>query len=77
MSHNGDVYALLAAQLDRNADLEDLVKKLFRRLEIQQTLLNSAVHELAAVATPKGTPRAKYVNVWYQEHRIEEVFFDA
>jgi predicted outer membrane protein len=75
---NVSIEHYLAAQLDRNADLEDLVKKLFVRLEIQQMLTQSAVHELAATdARPKGVSREKFVSLWFRAHRIEEAFLDA
>lgn len=68
-----DVYAVLAAQLDRNSDLEALIKRLFVRIEIQQVLVNSAVHELAATdARPQGQSRERFVNEWYRRHRVSE-----
>jgi hypothetical protein len=63
------IYDHLAVQLDRNTDLEALVQRLWTRIEAQNILLNSALHELAAATErPPGITVTVFVNTWYRDH---------
>jgi hypothetical protein len=57
----------LAAQLDRNTDLERLVSRLWIRVEHGNVLLQSALLQLHA-ATEPNTSAAKFIATWHREH---------
>jgi hypothetical protein len=59
----------LAASLNRQADLADLVQRLFARIEEQQILLASALHELYAAVERPGLSRDRFINNWYADKR--------
>jgi hypothetical protein len=70
MNEETFVYALyLARSLDRQAELEILVKRLWLRIEEQQILLNSAVHELGAEKRNGNESIQAFTIRWYREHR--------
>lgn len=59
----------LARSLDRQTRLEDMVKRLWIRIEEQQILLNSALQELALSKPRPGVSTQMFINRWYAEHR--------
>jgi hypothetical protein len=75
MSENGrrpSVYAdellLLARALDRQAEMEALIKRLYAQLEDTRILLRSALYELAATRGESNT--TAFANRWYRERRV-------
>jgi hypothetical protein len=67
--HEPTVADYLAASLDRQHDLEQLVTRLFARIEEQNILLNSALHELAAEKA-HGISHQLFINRWYADRRM-------
>jgi hypothetical protein len=57
----------LAAQLDRNADLEALISRLWLRIERGNVLLQSALLQLHA-ATEPNTSAARFISTWHRQH---------
>jgi hypothetical protein len=60
------VYDHLARQLDRNTDLEDLVRRLFARIEEGNVLLQSALHDLAQYERGQGLSESQFITRWYR-----------
>ena len=60
------VYDHLARALDRNTDLEDLVKRLFARIEDQNILLNSALHDLSRHEATTGLSQQQFITKWFR-----------
>jgi hypothetical protein len=60
------VYDHLARQLDRNTDLEDLVQRLFARIEEGNILLQSALHDLAQYERSHGMSERQFITAWYR-----------
>ena len=63
-------YALadrLAVSLDRQSDMAELIQRLFARIEEQNVLLQSALHELADAKKAPGESHARFVNEWYRK----------
>ena len=59
----------LAASLARQQDLDELIRKLWARIEEQQILLNSALHELFTATKPEGYSRERFIGSWYSQKR--------
>ena len=57
----------LAKSLDRQHALEEHTKKLWDRLEKERTLLNSALHDLAATADHPGISNERFITNWYRK----------
>jgi hypothetical protein len=70
------VFDQLAASLDRQEKMSQLIGKLWLRLEQEQVLLNTALQELAILNTVPGGSHAKWINTWLGERRKREDPFE-
>lgn len=66
MIYQGDLATRLAASLDRQSDMAQLIQRLFARIEEQNVLLQSALHDLADAKKKPGESHAHFVSEWYR-----------
>lgn len=68
-SYEVTVYGVLATQLDRNTDLEALVKRLWTRIEDLNMLLQSALLELHDATAPTSDA-SRFVSDWHRSKGV-------
>ena len=69
MKANGDLI-LLARALDRQTEMEKLIKQLYGQLEETRILLRSALYELAAEKQSRGQSQQQFITAWYRQRRV-------
>jgi hypothetical protein len=61
---------LLARSLDRQTEMEGLIKRLYAQLDETRVLLRSALYELAAEQQAPGRSKEAFVTAWYRRRGV-------